>query len=88
LDQKLSEISVPHLQRLYVCRALLRDAQILIPDEPTAKLNKDQANHLAITVKALGRRRTVIVIIHPDQFRFDQGAVKFLTIMPFFIEGA
>ncbi len=51
-------------QRLSIARALLKDAPIVILDEPTAALDAENQLALQRAIDALVRERTVIVIAH------------------------
>jgi thiol reductant ABC exporter CydD subunit len=51
-------------QRLAIARALLRDAPLLILDEPTAHLDPDAEDAIAATIGELAGTRTVLVVSH------------------------
>jgi len=51
-------------QRLAIARALLRDAPLLVLDEPTAHLDRDSEAAVAATIERLAGPRTVLVITH------------------------
>ena len=51
-------------QRLAIARALLRDAPLLILDEPTAHLDPDGEQAIAATIDDIAGTRTVLVVSH------------------------
>ena len=51
-------------QRIAVARAFLRDADLVVLDEPTAHLDPDAEASVAEAIDRLGRGRTVVVISH------------------------
>ena len=60
-------LSAGQRQRLGLARALLRDAPLLVLDEPTVHLDPAAADRVATTVEALRGNRTILLITHdPD----------------------
>jgi ABC-type multidrug transport system fused ATPase/permease subunit len=59
-----AKLSVGQKQRLQIARALLRDAPILILDEPTAALDPETEAALLRSLRHAGRERIVVVIAH------------------------
>jgi ATP-binding cassette, subfamily C, bacterial CydD len=57
-------LSAGERRRIALARALLRDAALVILDEPTADLDPDSAQAVAETVDGLRGRCTVLVIAH------------------------
>jgi ATP-binding cassette subfamily C protein CydD len=51
-------------QRIAIARAFLRDAPLLVLDEPTAHLDPDAEASVAASIARLGDGRTVVVISH------------------------
>lgn len=68
IDTKLGRsgdsLSVGQQQRLSIARGLVRDAKILILDEPTAALDPQTENALVASLRAAAEERLVIVIAH------------------------
>jgi len=64
-DMLVEDLSVGHQQRVEILKALYRQADILILDEPTGVLTPDEADHLFRILRGLrDQGKTVIVITH------------------------
>jgi ABC-type uncharacterized transport system ATPase subunit len=55
-DALIEDLSVGHQQRVEILKALYRQAEILILDEPTGVLTPDEADHLFRILKGLKDR--------------------------------
>ena len=64
LGRSGSTLSVGQQQRLCIARGLIRDAKILILDEPTAALDPESENLLFKSLDQISRDRLLIVIAH------------------------
>jgi ABC-type multidrug transport system fused ATPase/permease subunit len=64
VGQKGRRLSGGERQRVAIARAFLRDAPILLLDEPTTGLDVDAANHVLEPLRRLAAGRTTIVITH------------------------
>jgi general nucleoside transport system ATP-binding protein len=64
-DALIHDLSVGHQQRVEILKALYRQAEILILDEPTGVLTPDEADHLFRILGGLrDQGKTVILITH------------------------
>ncbi len=64
-DALIEELSVGHKQRVEILKALYREADILILDEPTGVLTPAEADHLFRILKGLKEQgKTIILITH------------------------
>ncbi|MFF2328862.1 MULTISPECIES: ABC transporter ATP-binding protein [unclassified Streptomyces] len=59
-----SRLSGGQLQRIAIARAMLRDAPVLLLDEPTAGLDRLAAQRIIAPLRRLAEGRTTIVITH------------------------
>ncbi len=58
------QLSAGQAQRVAIARAILKNAPILILDEPTSSLDPDSEAHIRQSLTTLMRDRTVLVIAH------------------------
>ena len=64
-DALIEDLSVGHQQRVEILKALYRQADILILDEPTGVLTPDEADHLFRILRGLKEQgKTIILITH------------------------
>ena len=72
-------LSAGQRQRLGLARALLRDAPLLVLDEPTVHLDPAAADRVAATVEALRGTRTILLITHDPELAARADRVVRLT---------
>jgi ATP-binding cassette, subfamily C, bacterial CydD len=58
------QLSAGQAQRVAIARAILKNAPVLILDEPTSSLDPESEAHIRRSLTALVRDRTVLVIAH------------------------
>ncbi len=64
-DALIENLSVGHQQRVEILKALYRQAEILILDEPTGVLTPDEADHLFRILRGLrDQGKTIVLITH------------------------
>ena len=64
-DAVVEDLSVGHQQRVEILKALYREADILILDEPTGVLTPAEADHLFRILEGLRREgKTIVLITH------------------------
>jgi ABC-type multidrug transport system fused ATPase/permease subunit len=64
LGRNGGRLSVGQKQRLSIARALVRDAPVLVLDEPTAALDPETEQQLVRTLREVARDKLVVVIAH------------------------
>jgi thiol reductant ABC exporter CydD subunit len=60
-------LSAGERRRIAIARAFLRDAPLVILDEPTANLDQEGAEVVGSALARLGQGRTVLLIAHDDE---------------------
>jgi ABC-type multidrug transport system fused ATPase/permease subunit len=64
LGEKGRRLSGGQLQRISIARAVLRDAPLLVMDEPTTGLDPDSRREVMKPLEGLMSKRTVIAVTH------------------------
>lgn len=62
-DTRVSDLSVAQQQKVEILRALARDAELIVMDEPTARLSSDEARQLQALVRRLADAGTTVVLV-------------------------
>ncbi len=61
----VSELSIAEQQKIEILRAMARDARVIVMDEPTSSLSRDEVEQLHASMQALRNEgRTVIYVSH------------------------
>ncbi len=66
-----NELSIGQLKRVSIARALLKDAPVLLCDEPTGALHYKQAKEVMTLLKEVSEDRLVIVVSHDIELLDD-----------------
>lgn len=61
--KRVDSLSVAEQQKVEILRALARDAQVIIMDEPTARLSSTEASALTASMRRLAERGVTIVFV-------------------------
>ncbi|MDA3931800.1 MAG: ATP-binding cassette domain-containing protein [Tenericutes bacterium] len=66
-NQNINSLSGGQLQRVFIVRAMLNNPEVLILDEPTASIDKQNKTFFYETIEALNKQGiTIILITHSD----------------------
>lgn len=66
VHHKVNEISSGQMQRVAIARALVKDANIILADEPTGNLDSVNGDIVLNTLKEISKEKLVLVITHDD----------------------
>jgi putative ABC transport system ATP-binding protein len=66
LDRESSALSVGQAQRVCIARALVRDPEVLLMDEPTSSLDKDAAARVEELMASLAEGGLAVVVVTHD----------------------
>jgi ABC-type multidrug transport system fused ATPase/permease subunit len=64
LGERGTKLSTGQRQRLSIARAVLKDAPILLLDEPTASLDVETERRVLRNLAAWGRERAILIVTH------------------------
>lgn len=79
LDKKVNELSGGQKQRIAIARALLISSKIIIADEPTGNLDKENSINIAKILKDISKEKLVIVVTH-DKSLFEDYADRIIML--------
>lgn len=67
-NRKTSEISGGQKQRIAIARALIKDPQIILADEPTGNLDSETGKAILDILQELSKEKLVIMVTHDTEF--------------------
>ena len=70
-----NELSIGQMKRVSIARALLKDAPVLLCDEPTGALHYKQAKEVMTLLKEVSEDRLVIVVSHDIELLDEYGDI-------------
>ena len=72
-NRKPNELSGGQKQRIAIARALIKDPQIIMADEPTGALDSTTGKQVLETLKKLSQTKLVLVVSHDREFAETYG---------------
>lgn len=72
-NRKPSEISGGQKQRIAIARALVKNPQIILADEPTGNLDSETGRLVLQTLKKLSKEKLVIMVTHDEEVASTYG---------------
>jgi len=72
-DRKPNELSGGQKQRIAIARALVKNPEIIIADEPTGNLDSETSVVIMRILKNLSQNRLVIMVTHDTEYAEDYG---------------
>ncbi|MDF2700162.1 MAG: transporter related protein [Haloplasmataceae bacterium] len=73
MNRRPNEISGGQKQRIAIARALVKDPQIILADEPTGNLDSETGVMILETLKKLSKDKLVIMVTHDADFAREYG---------------
>ena len=65
-NQKIKQLSGGEKQRVQIAKAMLRKPDIIMFDEPTAKLDEVNTKNIILLINKLFEKSTIIIVTHDD----------------------
>ena len=86
INRKVSQLSGGQKQRVSIARALIKNSQIILADEPTGNLDEKNSREIFGLLKRLAKTRLVVVVTHSKRFA-EEYAERIITLKDGKIEG-
>ncbi len=72
-NRKISELSGGEKQRVTIARALIKNPEIILADEPTGALDSKTGKQILDILKQLSKDKLVVVVSHDEKFAREYG---------------
>ncbi len=63
-ENKINELSYGQMQRIAIARAIAKEANIIVADEPTANLDSENANNIMALLQEIAKEKLVLIVTH------------------------
>lgn len=73
IDRKPNELSGGQKQRIAIARALVKNPEIIIADEPTGNLDSETSKVIMTILQKLSKERLVIMVTHDLEYATEYG---------------
>jgi|GEM_PF-16663 len=71
--RKINELSGGQIQRIAIARALIKDPEIILADEPTGNLDSETSTSVLNLLKELSKEKLVVMVTHELEFAQQYG---------------
>ena len=68
LNSPVNELSGGQQQRVAIARALIKDADLILADEPTGNLDSETAEEIFMLLRQISKSKLVIIVSHDNDF--------------------
>ena len=65
------ELSGGQQQRIAIARAIIKDAKVLLADEPTGNLDSATAKEILVLLKDISKSRLVVFVTHEEEYAME-----------------
>lgn len=72
-ERKINELSGGQKQRIAIARALVKNPEIILADEPTGSLDSKTSEQIFNILKKLSQDKLVLIVSHDDESAFKYG---------------
>lgn len=70
-ETQVKKLSGGEKQRVAIARALLKESKVILADEPTGNLDRENAANIFRILKEIGKERKIILVTHDREFAYE-----------------